>query len=502
MERSSSRLDPTGELVNTLELWLWRGAVFAGMCFTLYFGLVKELESGVWYDEALTTFFISLNWVELFSLMAQYEANMGLHYILLKAWSTISMSELWLRLFSLLAHIAAGSILYFGAKRYLGIRASYLFIVLFLTHYLLIRYSVEIRGYALATLFMALLWTAWMRLVVEKDRNWWPVYAILGAIAVHTHLLASVALFLFGIALLFTARNSHDVLRWALCHFIIFLSFTPLIIFVLTKESGQLGWIDTPTVKTLVYALFNVSGAYGQASTFVRYSIAILVFCIAPLTIIFYAMNQKRLCSTPRTIDTSYYVAALSGFYLPLAFIIGVFALSQLEPAFSTRFFIPYIPLLMLVAASAMTGPSVGRWAVMSLPLFYIFSSLSYSERGNTGWRYAQSIIDNRCKTIDSVLFLAPAGQSAYRYYTEKSPEECQPLTLPYQLRRDNYLDDYELPSLDWTLLNHHYGTLVVLTHTDYEIEDVILTHAENLNRQWQCENLFINLSISIYECR
>lgn len=503
MERISTKIEHSWRAPAATELWFWRAAALAGLCFTLYYGLIRQLERGVWHDEALTTFFISLDWGELFSLMAQYEANMGLYYVLLKIWSTVSMSELWLRLFSLSAHFATGATLYIGAKRYLGVRSAYFFLTLFLSHYLLVRYSVEIRGYALAAFLVALLWTVSMRLATEKQLFWWPSYAVIGAMAIYSHLLVSIAVLFSGLFVLLTITNLQDLKRWIVCHLFIVASFIPLLNFALTKENGQLEWIAAPTLKTLIYSLFDVSGAYGYAGRFVRYFNFILVFSILPLLILFntYSCYRKTLGLKANAFSKPYYLAVLSGFGLPLAVVLGVFVLSSIEPAFSTRFFIPYIPLLILSAAFVMTRKPIYRFALTPLPLLLMVSTVSYSERGDIEWRSAQKIIEDRCQTAESILFFKPSGQSAFTFYKETSNNECDAIILPYQLTKESYLDDYDLDSIDWAQLSHSRNSLVVLTHTDHEIDDIRRNHFERTNNEWNCNTVFANLSVSVYDC-
>ena len=50
--------------VTERNLWLVALLVAVGLC--LFYGLNYSLSEGIWFDEALTTYFISLNWGDLF----------------------------------------------------------------------------------------------------------------------------------------------------------------------------------------------------------------------------------------------------------------------------------------------------------------------------------------------------------------------------------------------------------------------------------------------------
>ncbi|MCR8915806.1 hypothetical protein FDP08_03485 [Marinobacter panjinensis] len=480
--------------------WIgWAALLVASLAVNITFGIGYSITEGLWFDEALTTYFISLSWTDLGQFISRYEANMALYYGVLKLWGAISFSELWLRLFSLAAYAAAIWLFSRTLRDHFGARAVAAFVVLMLVHFFLVRFSVEIRGYALAMFFMALLWFSWVRICIEGNARFWRVYILAGALGIHSHFFVALGVFCLGILGLSRCRGQFG--RWFLAHCLIALSFLPILAFVVFKESGQLSWIETPNIKSLIYLFFEFSGGSPEAGHIVRYTLVLL--SMASLVAGFVGLAKKRGKGSDKAVSGQvlFWLAAAVACAGP---VLLVFAVSQLEPVFAGRFFVPFIPFYLMLVAIGCTV-YLRRFSIVPVMILAAASTVSahnYNQREPNRWAEPYEFLSGHCQSGDAAVFLTPKGRSAVQFYDRQSENGCGVTPIPHELNADTYFvpaDEYpeKLQELEkfnrvWFVLTHvTEKEAQLLTTYQSEVEQVIGT----------CTSAYQNSAVEILEC-
>ncbi|MCD1631314.1 hypothetical protein [Marinobacter shengliensis] len=480
------------------NLWFIALLVSIGLC--LFYGLRYSLSEGVWFDEALTTYFIGLGWADLFHFIARYEANMALYYIVLKFWSMAAGSEFALRVFSLLCYAGALWFMFLPINKHLGIRAAFTFLILTLCHFYLARYSVEIRGYALALLFMALMWFCWTRIVLDGERHYWLWYALAGLFAVHTHFYIALGIFCLGLLALPALKSRGDFGRWLGAHLVIGVSFLPILAFVVFKESGQLAWLTAPDIKSLIYLGFDYSGAAPEASKPVRFG---LLFAVGILVVI----GLLRLLYSEGGIKVrgnrllQLWISALVIAVVPVGI---VFLVSQFEPVFSTRFFTPFMPFYLMLAAIGVTL-AFRTWALAPVALAMLLLALSahaYTHREPNRWAEAFGFLANHCGNNQAVLYMTPRGQAAINYYEKHDPTGCDLDPLPFKLVPENYFKGPDEYPDQLEGLNQYRTVWLVMTHLSNPERDKLDRYLEQVeSTAGPCEPAYSNVAVEIHRC-
>jgi len=486
--------------VSSVERSGWAGALLIAGSFCIYFGLRYSLREGIWFDEALTTYFIGLDWQNLLHFISRFEANMALYYFLLKAWSSASSSELWLRLFSLLCFLAALWFIYLPLKRHFGYRAGLGFLVLCLSHFYLARYSVEIRGYALAMFLMAILWFSWTRIVLDGEQKYWLLYAATGVFAVHSHFFLALGIFCLGLMALVVVKNRSDFLKWLAVHGLIGLSFLPILAFVLFKESGQLDWIGTPSLKALIYLAFEYSGSAPQASDPVRFT---LLLTLGLVTIVGMAWIV-RSADRPKVGGSSQLRFWMAGLIVASAPVFIVFVISQYQPIFSTRFFITFMPFYLMLGAAGI-ALVFRSWSLA--PIFIVMalmamSAQAYINRESNRWAPTFSYLAEHCSQGQAVLYLSPKGQTATKFYEKNLPTGCNLVSLPFELTPENYFTKTEEYPLELKGLDSYNTVWVVKTHLSEGDKKKLASYLQQIESEvGPCVSSHGNVAIEVLRC-
>lgn len=161
-------------------------AAIVMMALSLFIGLRQS----VWFDEAYSILLAKQPFSQLIHLTV-LDTHPPLYYLLLKFWAGIfGWSELALRSLSVLA--MGGATIFAGlfARRWFGMRTALIALPFMVFSAFLVRYSFEIRMYALASL-IGIAATYVLTLALEsktQSRRWilYGIYAILVAVGVYT----------------------------------------------------------------------------------------------------------------------------------------------------------------------------------------------------------------------------------------------------------------------------------------------------------------------------
>ena len=135
-----------------------------------------------WVDEYLTQAAIARPWRDLFGWITTKDPALGPYYVIMKIWSSVSMSPFWVRLPSVVAMASTVVVVAALVRRLAGMKVAYLTAGVLLLMPNISRYAQENRPYAFAilcTVSAAALW----QLCLDKDRSPWRPVAYGAAVA-------------------------------------------------------------------------------------------------------------------------------------------------------------------------------------------------------------------------------------------------------------------------------------------------------------------------------
>ena len=125
-----------------------------------------------WVDEYLTQSAIARPWRDLFDWITTRDPALGPYYVIMKIWSSVSISLFWIRLPSVVAMASAVVVVAVLVRRLAGMRIAYLAAGVLLLMPNISRYAQENRPYAFAILCTVGAAALWQR-SLDKDRSPW-----------------------------------------------------------------------------------------------------------------------------------------------------------------------------------------------------------------------------------------------------------------------------------------------------------------------------------------
>lgn len=433
-----------------------------------------------WGDEAFSVALAGSDWGAFWHVLSERQANMGVYYLLLKAWTAVAGDgEAAARSLSALAAVAAVGVVYVLASRLFGRFVGVVSGVALALNAFLARYAQEARGYTLALLGGALATLAFVGLIeAPRSRRIWFAYVVLASAALYCHFFVAFVLLAHLATLPFVedSRARRRVLEAAAA---VAVLASPLVLFALFRDEGQVELIPGVTPYRIVSALGALSG--GTVATLV-------VFCglaAAAIAAIVRSRGEDRAHLWP-------YALVIAWLVVPL---VGAALLSLAKPLFLARYLIVMLPpLAILIALGAQALRP--RWAAAALALAF-----AASVHGLAGWypgeekegldfRSAADRIAERGSPSDGIAFYRPSRRLPIEYYLRRegvigrAPTPVFPAATwgDYDL-----IEDYELrrpPSSTWASLvaraaARHERIWLVQTGSDlYEDERVALERA------------------------
>lgn len=464
-------------------------------------GWLVSLDRGLWFDEALTVFFIQQNWAGLMSLVVDYEANMALYYGALKVIAGLNDNEVLLRGVSFIAFVLTISIIASSTRHFFGTRAAIAFIILCGSHFYLIRYSVEVRGYALAGLAMAVIWIAWLNGLFNGHKQSWWWYTLGGIVGLHFHFFVALGVFVLGSITLLCYRHKLAFRPWLLIHSLVVLSFLPIAVFTLTREQGQLDWLTTPGLRALLDVAFMYAGAAPEALNGARRLLLLATFSIVLLGLWVFWQQRYQEANNIRLQVT---LAALAVATVPVGL---VFTVSQVMPIFSGRFFVPFVPFFWLAIAlilSQVFSPRVMLALLAGLTLLLAVSASAYGERDLVSWRAAVELPLSRCNGSEGFLFMTPNAQAAFQFYQsrEGTSGHCDWTIYPYKMTSNNYLK----PVAGYPQKLMEIGSLervwVYKIHNKSAESAVLANYLRQLEQDFSCRGFIDSGDFQVLECQ
>ncbi|WP_246607292.1 glycosyltransferase family 39 protein [Paractinoplanes toevensis] len=287
---------------------------------------------GPWRDEIASWSVATRTVDQIFALGRNIDGVLVPYYLFLHYWiGWFGDSAIAMRVPSIIAMTGTAAVVALLGRRWWGNTAGLLGGLLFAVMPAVSRYGQEIRGYALATLFVALA-TLLLAIALDRSRWWtWTGYGLCVALAGLSHLLSLMVLAGHVVMVLAAIWRSG---RWRALWWVLAVAGAAGVVLPLTRnglgqQSNQLNWLETATPR----ALADVAG-----SVFVA---PILGGAVPGLAIA--ALRRKH--ATPAAV---LWAAVL----LPVGLL---YAYDQLvAPIFVSRYLLFAVPLLCALAGAGL----------------------------------------------------------------------------------------------------------------------------------------------------
>ena len=381
-------------------------------------------ERNFWDDEAASVIFAQLPWSSFWRTISNYEANMSFYYLLLRGWLHFGDSEAVIRGLSVLFGLAAIPATYLLGKRLFGAKEGLVSAALSAVNMFQIRYSQEARGYSLV-LLLSILSTYFFLCAIDSPRQkrYWFGYVVMSALGVYTHIffyLVVLAQWLpVGYIRLCSLRFRTVV--WTAAGFI--LLTTPMTLFLLTKNKGQVNWVPRPTIQLLLDFAKLFTGYGGSALLAAYGALCLIAVCAA----------YRGTRHEPEALGEGWRVnLVVSWLVFPIASTVLV---SFLRPIFYDRFMAISAPALVLLAGKGMldldrVAPRFRLIFPASLVLVVGLSVWgihryddSPASQGDS-WRLATRYVLAGQQADDAAFFYRASGSRPFTYYAHREIEE------------------------------------------------------------------------------
>jgi mannosyltransferase len=392
--------------------------VLAALLRVLY--LAKK---SFWLDEIVSVSIARLDPAGFRNVVLSWELNEGLYYTLLRGWMHLGQGEFVVRLLSVLPAVAAIPFLYLLGRRLFSETVGMMAAFLLAVNVFNLRYAQEARGYSLFAFLTVLACWFFVRCTdaPQTKGNWAGLVIALG-LGMYAHFFAGFMLPVFWLA----AAMRKGIFPWRRflisSGIIVFLAI-PAVLFVATKNHGQVGWVQPTTWQDLYGLAILLSGRSG---------LVLLLLCAAGLL-----LALVRMLRLPARAERhALWGDALVWMWLVLPVAITV-AVSMLKPMFVTRYLIFCLPAFVLLVAA---GLDVIRPRLLLAGVLLAITGLSLrgvTDYYRTGfdppeqdWRGTVHYMLSQTQPGDAVFFYHPLARLAYEYYRRRWPQYPAPVVV------------------------------------------------------------------------
>ena len=223
----------------------------------IYF-IINVLNTSIWLDEAFSLFMMKHDIIDMVKCTA-IDVHPPLYYILLKVFISIFRIVnpiIISKIFSILPIIILLIISYTTIKNTFGKKVSFIFNLLLLGMPHILYYSIEIRMYSFAFMFVTLLYLYSYRWCMNNNKKDLIKLTIFAIASVYTHYFSAIsAMLIYFIILVYKIikKEKKDIINILISGIIVSLCYLPWI-YVLLKQILQVKesyWIPAITNKKI-----------------------------------------------------------------------------------------------------------------------------------------------------------------------------------------------------------------------------------------------------------
>ena len=376
-----------------------------------------------WMDEIVSVSIARLDPAGFRNIVLSWELNEGLYYTLLRNWMHLGQGEFFVRLLSLLPSVAAIPFVYLLGRRLVSEKAGMVAALLLAVNAFDVRYAQEARAYSLFAFLVVLACWFFVRCMDAPHRRGnWAGLVIALVLGMYAHFFAGLMLPVLWLAAALRKR-SVPWNRFLISSGIVVVLAIPILLFVATKNRGQVGWVQPTKWKDLYALAILLSGRGGRV---------LLLVCALGLVLALVRLIRLPALAGRQSVWGEAFV--WMWLVLPVAM---TTVISLFKPMFVSRYFIFCLPAFVLLVATGLSTIHP-KWLLAPVLLVIVALSLpGVAEYYRTGfdppeqdWRGAVHYMLSQTLPGDAVLFYHPLARLAYEYYRERWPQYPAPVVV------------------------------------------------------------------------
>jgi mannosyltransferase len=389
--------------------------VLALTAFLAAFGLGRD---SFWLDEAFSVRTAESSWSELWDVVFRHEANMVLYYVVLHVWLVLGDGEIAVRALSVGFAVLAVAALYALGARLFGRTHGLVAAVLLGVNPFFLEYARAGRGYTLVVLMVTLSTSLFVTAVERPSRGRWSAYAAVSALALYAHFFAALVLLAQAAALLWVGQREARRRGLAALGAATILG-SPLLLFVVTRDSGQIDWLRAPSPLDLFVVVLDFAG---------RSLFLALIFLLLAAFVISLALRRRGRGERWRLVLVACWLV------VPITVSFGV---SYLKPVFFSRYLVVCLPALALCASVGLLAErrrlvsALAVTAVVLLSLAQVRALYRDGGANSEDWRGAAEHVLAHARQGDGIVFFRPYVSIGFDHYAARAPARAvrpQPL--------------------------------------------------------------------------
>jgi mannosyltransferase len=448
-----------------------------------------------WSDEGTSLAIAGLDWWNFLRVLWRREANMALHYLLLRGWIHLGTSEAVVRSLSAIFGVLTVWAIFALGRKLSGASVGAIAALLLAINAYHIRYSQEARAYSLVTLLVILSYFFLVELLERPTGKTSRAYILASVLSVYSHFYALLALLAQWLVIRFLKISEPVRIAIRRAMRIIALALLPLLIFIVTTGAGPLAWLTRPGWHDLHILAVYLTGGDGD-----------ILLALYGAAVLLAALRLRRAA------ESVHEVMLFAWLTIP---VLVVFALSILKPVFMNRFLIFCLPALCLLAALGIMQLKAHWMKALLLVAIVGFSLRGVAQFENTGmdqpiedWRAATAYILSHAAADQGILFYSAQGRMPYEAYAVNAEATANhpAVIFPAHAAQLTYLDfmGKPEPSQLEALSGHYKRIWLVLSHDltpagwDAPTRSIQLMLAQNYSLAE--ETKFPGVTVMLYE--
>jgi mannosyltransferase len=359
----------------------------------------------LWLDEGDSVGFARMQWTAFLHLMSFREVNMVLYYLFLRGWIHLGDSEVFLRIPSVIFGTGAVVATYLFAERTHSRVVALIAATLLSFNVLAIRYSMEVRGYALALMLVSVSWLMYEKAVRRGTRRDLIVWVVISALAVYAHFFAALIFISQHVCVGLAELSAQRKREFAVATAGYFVLISPLILVAARMTQDPLSWVQPLSQRVLLqFATHFFNGGAVQICCAV-------VLLTAAASIMIGSRREKRWATA----------TAVLGAILPISITLTV---SIAKPTLVPRYLLVALPSYVIAVSIPLARlPRIARVAAASVILLLGLPLLRTYERepAPNDFRNAVAYIAQRAQPGDGLIVWEPLARPAVEYYAART---------------------------------------------------------------------------------
>jgi len=393
------------DLTRPADKWTATGWLTVVVLLSLLLRLLFLGQRSFWLDEITSVLVARLDWPAFWQVVTDRQANMALYFLILRSWLPLGENEFWPRLLSVLISVATVPLMYRLAARLFDPRVGMLSAVLLAVNAFHVQYAQEARGYSLVILLVTLASTYFADGILHPRWQAWLGYVVTAVLGLYSHFFTALIIIAHAASALLVR---HDAMPWRsliVSWLIIAGCATPLVLFVLTRDSGQIDWVSPPRLSAAYKVLLTLAGGGDLVGW---------VFVAAGLWGLWHARRLDASGAWPFKV-----VAIWVAIPIVLAMLV-----SFAKPILVYRYFGICLPAFVALTSAGVMRIAPRRLRYAAAFLLIVLSAARtvcwYGTNDTEDWRAATAYVLTHAQPGDALVFHPYYARQCFDFYRER----------------------------------------------------------------------------------